>query len=82
MPRLAALTLLALAIAGAGCWLPKGSPVYIDGRYEKLWSGNGVLIEVSDDGLWCRVAARNRALVVEKKWVECKAVHRRFRAHL
>jgi hypothetical protein len=82
MRRLSLLALLALALAGSGCWLPKGHPVHIDGRYGKLWSGNGVLIEVSDDGLWCRVAARNRALVVEKKWVECKAVHRRFPAHL
>ena len=34
--------------------------------------------EVGEDQEYCRVAARNRALVVEKKWVDCRAVHPRM----
>jgi len=52
--------------------------VYVDGRNGKLWSGKGILTETNEDQSWCRVAARNRALFVEKKWVECRSVHRRF----
>jgi hypothetical protein len=73
----AGLLLLAAAALGPGCALPKGQPVYVDGRHGKLWSGNGVLLQVSEDGSWCQVAVRNRALVVEKRWVDCRAVHRR-----
>ena len=69
--------ILALGLVG-GCLLPKGTPVYVDGRHGKLWSGKGVLLETNEDESWCKVAARNRALAVETMWVECAAVHRRF----
>jgi hypothetical protein len=67
-----------VSLVVGGCLLPDGTPVYIDGRHGKLWSGNGVLLEVNEDQAYCRVAARNRALVVEKKWVDCRAVHPRM----
>jgi hypothetical protein len=74
--------LIVASLVSGGCLLPDGTPVYVDGRHGKLWSGNGVLLEVSEDQLYCRIAARNRALVVEKKWVDCKAVHPRMPSHL
>ncbi len=76
MGRIIAAILACLFLGG--CLLPDGTPVYIDGRNGKLWSGNGVLLGVNEDRSHCRVAARNRALVVEKKWVDCRAVHPRM----
>jgi hypothetical protein len=76
------VAVILVSLLMGGCLLPEGTPVYIDGRHGKLWSGNGVLLEVSEDQLHCRVAARNRALVVEKRWVYCKAVHPRVPSHL
>jgi hypothetical protein len=75
MGRMIAVILVSLVVGG--CLLPDGTPVFVDGRHGKLWSGNGVLLEVSQDQLYCRVAVRNRALVVEKRWVDCRAVHPR-----
>jgi hypothetical protein len=74
--RLIAVILMSLWMSGC-LLLPKGTPVFVDARHGKLWSGHGVLLEVSEDRAYCRVAVRNRALVVEKRWVDCKAVHRR-----
>lgn len=79
VPRAVILALaLVVGLGAAGCWLPKGPPVYVDGRHGKLWSGKGVLLESDDEGAWCKVAVRNRAMVVEKRWVDCRAVHRRL----
>ena len=74
---------LALSLAGllfqSGClWLPRqGTPVYVDHRAGDFWSGKAVLVKVSADGSRCRVHVRNRAGVVEGKWVLCKHVHPR-----
>jgi hypothetical protein len=76
------IAVILVSLAMGGCLLPEGTPVYIDGRHGKLWSGNGVLLEVSEDQRYCRVAARNRALAVEKRWVDCKAVHPRMPSDL
>ena len=76
------IPVILLSLSAGGCLLPDGTPVYIDGRHGKLWSGNGVLLEVNEDRSYCRVAARNRALVVEKKWVDCRAVHPRMPSDL
>jgi hypothetical protein len=75
MGRMIAVILVSLTVGG--CLLPDGTPVFVDRRHGKLWSGNGVLLEVSEDQAYCRVAARNRAMVVEKRWVDCRAVHPR-----
>jgi len=76
------IAVILVSLVMGGCLLPEGTPVYIDGRHGKLWSGNGVLLEVNEDQVYCRVAARNRALVVEKRWVDCKAVHPRVPSDL
>lgn len=71
--------LLALALLAApGCLLPsRGTPVFVDARAGSFWSGRGLLLEVSGDESRCRVAVRDRALVVHHKWVDCRSVHPR-----
>lgn len=74
--RLLALALLLLGFSG--CLLPaRGTPVYVDGRAGRFWSGEGVLTEVSEDRSRCHVAVRDRALIVQKRWVDCRSVHPR-----
>ena len=80
MGRMIAVILVSLAVGG--CLLPDGTPVFVDARHGKLWSGSGVLLEVSEDKAYCRVAARNRAMVVEKRWVDCRSVHARTPSRL
>jgi len=70
--------LLAVSLLGllGGCLLPtRGTPVYVDMRAGSFWSGEGRLLEVSADQERCRVAVRNRTLVVRKLWVDCAHVH-------
>ena len=82
-PRLAAsglllLPTLALLTLGTGCLLPKqGTPVFVDRRAGNFWSGKGRLLEVSDDRASCRVAVRDRALFVHRKWFDCNRIHPR-----
>jgi hypothetical protein len=60
----------------AGCQMPaKGTPVFVDVRAGRFWSGEGLLLEVNEDQTRCRVAVRDRALVVQKMWVDCAYVH-------
>ena len=73
-PLLAGLVVCALL---AGCLMPRGTPVIVEARTGRYWSGNGVLLEVSEDQRRCRVAVRNAGLIVEKKWVACTWVHLR-----
>ena len=61
----------------SGCLLPAGAPVIVERRTGDYWSGEGVLLEKSEDGEHCRVALRDTALVVQKKWVPCRYVHAR-----
>ena len=73
-----ALSLLAVAPGAGGCALPsQGTPVYMDAGTGRWWRGNGVLTEVSADGRLCHVHGRNRILIVEDKWVDCRRVHQR-----
>jgi hypothetical protein len=51
--------------------------VWVDSRAGDFWSGAGILTEVSDDRLRCRVAVRDRALFVHHRWVPCASVHPR-----
>jgi hypothetical protein len=70
--------LIGALLAAGGCMLPsKGTPVFVDQRAGTFWSGKGKLIEVSEDQARCRVAVRDRALVVHELWVECRSVHPR-----
>jgi hypothetical protein len=60
----------------SGCLMPaKGTPVFVDMRAGRFWSGEGLLLEVNEDETRCRVAVRDRALVVQKMWVDCTYVH-------
>ena len=70
--------LLALALLGSGCvFLPsRGTPVIVDQRAGRFWSGDGMLLEVSEDQKSCRVAVRDRSLVfVRRFWTACAHVH-------
>ena len=68
-------SLLALLLV-AGCLMPaKGTPVFVDMRAGRFWSGECLLLEVNEDETRCRVAVRDRALVVHKMWVDCTYVH-------
>jgi hypothetical protein len=70
--------LIATAALAAGClWMPsRGTPVIVDQRAGRFWSGDGMLLEVSEDGKSCRVAVRDRSLVfVRRLWTACAHVH-------
>jgi hypothetical protein len=76
MKRLAACALAALTLTG--CLLPNGgTPVFVDSRSGRFWSGKGLLTEVSPDQKHCKVAIRDRALFVHRLWVDCTTVHPR-----
>ncbi len=69
---------LALGLATSACVaMPsKGTPVLVDHRAGRFWSGKGMLLEVSEDQKSCRVAVRDRSLVfVRTLWTSCDHVH-------
>jgi hypothetical protein len=75
--RLALALFLAL-LPAAGCVMPAGEQVVVDRRGGRdVFTGSAVLLEISDDGTRCRIAVRNNALFVEKRWVDCRYVHSR-----
>ena len=71
------LGLLLLALAAAACVMPAGEQVMLDRRGGNVFTGNAVLLEIAENGTRCRVAVRNSALFVEKRWVDCRFVHSR-----
>lgn len=72
------LAYLAPALLALGCLMPQqGTPVYVDAWAGDFWSGKGMLLEVSEDRERCRVAVRDRALMVQERWVACRSVHPR-----
>ena len=72
------LACLTAALLALGCLMPQqGTPVYVDAWAGDFWSGKGMLLEVSEDRERCRVAVRDRALMVQDRWVACKSVHLR-----
>ena len=76
MPRLLAILLI---LPLSGCLMPnKGTPVFIDMRAGGFWSGRGLLVEVTPDKQRCRVAVRDRALIVRHVWTPCTRVHPRL----
>jgi hypothetical protein len=77
--RLRRLCIAALCGVGwLGCLMPNaGTPVWVDSQAGAFWSGRGLLLEVSEDRLECRVAVRDRALLVHDRWVACASVHPR-----
>jgi hypothetical protein len=75
---LLALILVLAAGLASGCIMPRGQDVVVDRRGgNDVFTGNAVLLEISDEGGRCRVAVRNNALFVEKRWVDCRYVHAR-----
>ena len=72
------LAYLATTLFLMGCLMPgQGTPVYVDAWAGDFWSGKGLLLEVSADRERCRVAVRDRALMVQERWVACTSVHSR-----
>jgi hypothetical protein len=72
------LLLAALLSLASGCLMPSGEQVIVDRRGGgDVFTGNAVLLEISGDGARCRVAVRNNALFVERRWVDCRYVHSR-----
>lgn len=70
--------LCALLVAVGGCLMPvQGTAVFVDMRAGTFWSGRGMLLEVSPDKTRCKVAVRDRALIVKSIWVDCRWVHER-----
>jgi len=81
LTRSAAALLALVGLGVTGCLMPsKGTPVFVDHRAGDFWSGKGLLLEVSEDRLECRVAVRDRALFVHERWVKCISVHPRSAA--
>jgi len=67
-----------LGLFGLGCAMPvQGTPVFVDMRAGRFWSGEGMLHEVSQDEDRCRVSVRDSTLVVRERWVLCRYVHAR-----
>ena len=70
--------LLALLPLAAGCVMPaQGTPVFVDMRAGRFYSGEGMLHEVSEDEESCRVSVRDPSLIVRERWVLCRNVHTR-----
>ena len=61
------------------CLPNRGTPVFIDYSAAEVWSGIGVLTEVSQDERLCRVVFRDSNLITRNKWIECTHVHPRKR---
>ena len=77
MPARRGLVVALLALALPGCVMPQGEQVVLDRRGGNVFAGDAVLLEIAEDGTRCRVAVRNSALFVEKRWVDCRFVHAR-----
>ncbi len=67
------------AIALSGCLPRHGTPVFVDYSAAEVWSGKGVLVEVSQDQRECRVVFRDSNLITRNQWVDCRYVHPRKR---
>ena len=77
--RTSRLLALLLLVPLTGCLMPnKGTPVFVDMRAGGFWSGKAMLVEVTADQQRCRVAVRDRALIVRRVWTDCTRVHPRL----
>ena len=76
--RRIALLCSGLLLLACGCVVPaRGTPVHVDMRGGDFWSGEGQLLEVSDDEQQCLVAIRGTSLLVKERWLSCATVHPR-----
>jgi hypothetical protein len=76
-PFLSTISLLACLVATSGCISNDGTPVYVDYGALEVWSGKGMLMEVSPDQAQCRVIVRDEYLIKRDRWVPCVNVHPR-----
>jgi hypothetical protein len=74
---LATISLLACLVATSGCISNDGTPVFVDFGALEVWSGEGMLMEVSPDQAQCRVIVRDEYLIKRDRWVPCIHVHPR-----
>ena len=68
---------LACLLCGSGCISNDGTPVFVDYGALEVWSGKGMLVEVSPDQTQCRVIVRDDYLIKRDRWVSCIHVHPR-----
>jgi hypothetical protein len=72
-----AIAALAGLLCGSGCISNDGTPVLVDYGALEVWSGKGMLVEVSPDQIQCRVIVRDSYLIKRDRWVPCIHVHPR-----
>ena len=73
----AAIAIAACLLGASACISNKGTPVFVDYGALEVWSGEGMLIEVSPDQTQCRVIVRDEFLIRRDIWVPCIHVHER-----
>jgi hypothetical protein len=76
-PLFRAIATLACLLCGSGCISNDGTPVFVDYGALDVWSGKGMLVEVSPDQTQCRVIVRDDYLIKRDRWVPCIHVHPR-----
>ena len=76
-PLRSKIALLACLVGASGCISNDGTPVYVDYGALEVWSGDGMLIEVSPDQVQCRVIVRDNHLIRRDLWVPCIHLHPR-----
>jgi hypothetical protein len=72
-----AIAALVCLLCGSGCISNDGTPVFVDYGALEVWSGKGMLVEVSSDQTQCRVIVRDTYLIKRDRWVPCIHVHPR-----
>jgi hypothetical protein len=71
------VALLACLVGASGCISNDGTPVYVDRGAFDVWTGKGMLVDVSPDQTQCRVVVRDNNLIKRDRWVSCIHVHPR-----
>jgi hypothetical protein len=69
--------MFAALVGASGCISNDGTPVYVDYGALEVWSGKGMLMEVSPDQTQCRVIVRDDHLIRRDLWTPCIHVHPR-----
>ena len=72
-----AIATAACLLCAPGCISNDGTPVFVDYSALEVWSGEGMLVEVSPDQVQCRVIVRDEYLIKRDRWVPCIHVHPR-----
>jgi hypothetical protein len=72
-----AIATAACLLGASGCISNDGTPVFVDYAALDVWSGKGMLMEVSPDQTHCRVIVRDNYLIRRDRWVPCIHIHPR-----